>query len=60
MPRGKSSAVDVTMETKTMGASRPWNLSRVPMAMRWRPFWLKRDLRRFTWALWVVTTRKSS
>lgn len=33
IPLGRSSAVEVTIETRTTGASRPWNLSKVPTAI---------------------------
>ena len=51
IPLGKSSEVEVAMETKTIGASRPWNLSKVPTAIRWKPFLFMSDLSSFTWAL---------
>ncbi len=51
MPRGRSSAVEVAMETNTTGASWPWNLSKVPTRM-WVRFSLRSKVFMFlTWAL---------
>jgi len=33
MPRGRSSVVEVAIETMTATSSRPWNLSTVPTLM---------------------------